>query len=127
MSIEARSLDLTAKFYIVGNNDNTGVSFNPDIGPEVYVSSTGTGSEATIITTTPHGFNSGDQIMVTNSNSIPLINGLSSITVTGTNSFFINDSYIVVAGTQQILYILKMKRNQIGYTTLNSNSLKLFL
>ena len=100
MSIEARSLDLTAKFYIVGNNDNTGVSFNPDIGPEVYVSSTGTGSEATIITTTPHGFNSGDQIMVTNSNSIPLINGLSSITVTGTNSFFINDSYIVVAGTR---------------------------
>lgn len=100
MSIEARSLDLTAKFYIVGNNDNTGVSFNPDIGPEVYVSSTGTGSEATIITTAPHGFNSGDQIMVTNSNSIPSINGLSSITVTGTNSFFINDSYIVVAGTR---------------------------
>jgi hypothetical protein len=100
MSFEARNLDLTSKFYIVGNNDSTGVSFNPDIGPEVYISSTGTGSEPTIITTFAHGLNSGDQIVVTNSDSFPSINGLSTVTVTGTSSFFINGSYIVTAGTQ---------------------------
>lgn len=100
MSLEARSIETTDTFYIVGNNDNTGVSFNPDIGPEITISAIGTGSAPTVTTSAAHYLESGDKIVITNSDSFPSIDGLWTVTVTGTNTFILNDGYVVAGGTQ---------------------------
>jgi len=99
MSLEARSLEDSDKFYIVGNNDATGVSFNPDIGPDSYITATGTGSAPSVTSTLPHGLSTGDQIVITNSDSFPSINGLQQVTVTGANSFTLDHAFITLAGT----------------------------
>jgi len=99
MSLESRSLEATEKFYVVGNNDATGISFNPDIGPETYISSTGTGLTPSVTTSAAHGLTSGDLIVITASNTFPVIDGLQQVTVTGLNTFTLDHAYIATAGT----------------------------
>jgi len=99
MSLESRTLDLSDTFYIIGNNDNTGVSFNPDIGPDYLITSIGTGLNPTVTTNLAHGLQSGDEVVITNTNSFPQINGLRTVTVTGSNTFTINNLYVISGGT----------------------------
>lgn len=96
MLLEARTLSEVNPFYIVGNNDNTGLSFNPDIGPEGTF--TNTLANPTVITTSfTHGLLTGDTVLLTNSNSVPLIDGLHTITYISPTSFSI-DKNVTVAG-----------------------------
>jgi hypothetical protein len=99
MSLEARTLDLANTFYIVGNNDNTGVSFNPDIGPEIFISAIGTGANPVFTTSTPHNLASSEQIVITNTDCTPVLNGLYTVIVTGANTFYIEGTLTTVAGT----------------------------
>lgn len=101
MVLEARDLSDT-EFYVIGNNSNTGSSFFPDISPVVELAvSAGRISVAnpTVITSASHGLSNGDQIVITGSNSTPSIDGLYTITSTGTNTFTIPVN-VTVAGTK---------------------------
>lgn len=101
MLFEARTLSENP-IYILGNNQNTGNSFNPDITPtHTDITSITTGSAATMLVTTTaaHGLTTGDEIVITNSNSSPLIDGKYAVTVVGPTTFRLPLA-ITIAGTQ---------------------------
>lgn len=92
--LQAKSIaDVT--FYVLGSTTNLGKSFNPDIGPDrTDVTSIVPGvSTTTITTTSPHGLATGSQIVLTNTGAAN-VNGLYTITSTGSTTFTIP----VVAG-----------------------------
>lgn len=101
MVLESRELSDTP-FYIISNNSNTGGSFFPNISPVVSLGvSAGRISVAnpTVITSASHGLSNNDQIVITNSNSTPSIDGVYNVTVTGINTFTIPVN-VTVAGTK---------------------------
>lgn len=99
MVLEARSLQLEDKFYVLANTVGTGASFNPDIGPELEISSITTGTSPVITTTTAHGMLTGDEIMIAGTNSTPLVNGLWVVTVLSATTFSITGITVTIAGT----------------------------
>lgn len=66
------------QFFIIANNDNTGISFNPDISPEYKITNIDAGTD--IITIGGgHTLTNGDQIYVTLTDVTPAINGLQTV------------------------------------------------
>lgn len=127
MVLESRDLSDTP-FYIIGNNSNTGGSFFPNISPIVTLgASAGRISIAnpTVVTSASHGLANNDQILITNSNSTPSINGVYTVTVTGVNTFTIPVN-VTVAGTKLSYTVLEdaeisqneEKANRIYYSKL---------
>lgn len=99
MLIEARNLQDQNEFYVVANNDNTGASFNPVISPETQITSIATGVSSSVITTNiAHGMITGDEVIITSTNSQPIVDGLYEITYISATSFSI-PTYVAVAGT----------------------------
>lgn len=99
MLLQARSLQNQNPFYVLGNNENTGLSFNPDIGPEGFITSI-TASNPTVITTSiPHGMLTGDQVVMSATDSVPNADGLWTVTVLSSTTFSI-DLQVDVAGTE---------------------------
>lgn len=98
MLLESRSLIDEDPFYVLGNNDITGLSFNPDIGPEGDITAIGTGNPSIITTATAHGLTTGDEVVLTSTNSTPQVNGLYTITYESDTSFSINKT-VISAGT----------------------------
>jgi len=96
--LEGRALT-DVKFYILGNNSNTGLSFNPDLSPATFISSIATGFPSLITTSTPHGLINLDQVMITDTDSTPSTNGLYTITYVSSTQFTINVN-VTVAGTR---------------------------
>lgn len=93
---EARSLT-SAPFYFLANNDATGASFNPDIGPLLTINSIATGAPtANLITTSAvHGLTDGDEIVLSSTSTTPNVDGLWAITYVSTTSFRINTTITV--------------------------------
>jgi hypothetical protein len=87
MLLEARSLLLENEFYVLGNNDNTGLSFNPDIAPDDTISSIATGNPSLITTSNPHGLQTGDKVVITSTLSSPQIDGLYEVIVVSDTEF----------------------------------------
>lgn len=87
MFFESESLS-DGTFYFLGNNDNTGASFNPDISPDIEGITTTAGNPTTV-TLASHGLTNGDQVVIVNSDSTPIIDGVWSITRVDANSFTI--------------------------------------
>jgi len=98
MYIEARQLN-TPAFYIVGNNSNTGLSFNPDLSPTLTISSISTGNPSTMLvtTSTPHGLRNLDKVIITATNSEASIDGYHQITYVNSTQFRVVE-YITVSG-----------------------------
>lgn len=118
MVVESRSLSSTP-FYIIGNNTNTGASFFPNISPVVELAvSAGriTAANPTVVTSATHGLVTGDQILITGSNSTPSIDGLRTVTVTGASTFTVNVN-VTVAGT-------KLSYTEIDSAEVSSNEEK---
>lgn len=90
MLLESRSLIDEDPFYVIGNNDVTGISFNPDIGPEGDIVDISVGTPSVITTSTPHGLVTGEQVVITSTDSIPQVNGLFTITYVNDTSFSVN-------------------------------------
>lgn len=88
--LQARQLEQTAPFYVLGNNSITGNSFNPEISPVNNIVSISSGLNALVTTASPHGLITGDQVMLANTNSTPSSNGLFVATVSTPTSFYIN-------------------------------------
>lgn len=97
--LEARNLDAESQFFIVSNNDATGASFNPDISPEVQITSITTGSTPVITTDAPHGMQNLDFVVIGSSDSQAPVDGLYEINYISPNSFSIN-KFVSVAGTK---------------------------
>lgn len=101
MLLEARGLT-DSPFYVMGSNSSVGTSFNPNVTPELTLSTAVAGvnitvSDPTVITTsTPHGYVTGTKVLISGTAAkglvtIPAggIDGISEITVTGANTFTI--------------------------------------
>lgn len=98
MLIEARTLDQVSKIYILGNDTNTGLSFNPNIGPSGFINSI-TATDPTVLTTTAaHGLITGDQIVISSTDSIPSMDGLFEVLVLSPTTFSIDVS-VTTSGT----------------------------
>lgn len=97
INVEARSIDDT-NFYIVANSDVVGESFSPDISPTNDITSNSL-ANPTVITSTAHGLSTGDQVVISGSNSTPSIDGVFTVTVLTVNTFSIPVN-VTVAGTQ---------------------------
>lgn len=89
MLLQARSLQNQNPFYILGNNSNTGTSFNPDISPEGFVTSITAGNPTVITTSIAHGMLTGDQVVLAATNSVPNADGLWTVTVISPTTFSI--------------------------------------
>ena len=99
--LEARTLN-DNPFYIVGNDTATGQSFNPDISPDVFISAIATGSPSVITTSAAHGLVNQNQIIITNSNSTPSIDGVWTITYISPTTFSI-PANVTIAGNRGAL------------------------
>ena len=99
MLLEARDLGDEDPFYILGNNDTTGVSFNPDIGPEGYITAISMASTTVITTDVAHGMITGDQVVISSTDSSPVVDGLWTITKISDTTFSIPKD-VDIAGTE---------------------------
>lgn len=99
MVLEARNLEVEDQFFIVANNDNTGASFNPDISPDVQITSITTGANPVITTNAAHGMENLDFVVIGATDSQAPIDGVYQITYISPTSFSI-DKFVSVAGTK---------------------------
>jgi hypothetical protein len=87
INLEAKTLD-PSPFYVLASNSDLGLSFNPDISPvNTNISSISVANPAIITTSSPHGMLSGQEIIITNSNSTPLVDGVHTVTVVSPTTF----------------------------------------
>jgi hypothetical protein len=92
--LQARTLEQSAAFYVLGNSSIIGESFNPDISPtsDSTITSITIGIDpltSVIVTSSPHGMLTGDQVMITGTNDVSDIDGLYTITRIDSTSFSI--------------------------------------
>jgi hypothetical protein len=99
--LEARELSSESNpFYLVGNNDDTGASFSPNIAPELTISNIATGASTSVITTTTaHGLTSGDEVIIGATDSQPIIDGVHTVTVLTSTTFSI-PAFVSIAGSE---------------------------
>lgn len=101
MYIESRALG-NPVFYLLGNDSNTGASFNPDLSPTYSITgASGTVSAAnpSVVTISNHGFTNGQQVVLANSNTSPNVDGVYTITFLTSNTFSIPVS-VTTSGNQ---------------------------
>lgn len=85
---ESRSINGSV-FYMVGNNSTTGLSFSPNLGPDLTITNISAATSAVITTSAPHGLINGDSVVIANSNSTPSIDGVWPITYISPTTFSI--------------------------------------
>lgn len=96
---ESRNLTSQNVVYVIGNNDNTGGSFNPNVSPEFQISDIATGSSTSVITTTTdHGMSTGDTVVLGATDSQPIVDGVYEVTVLSSTTFSI-PTFVSIAGT----------------------------
>lgn len=114
-------------FYVLGSSSGIGTSFNPDISPEnTNITSISVANPTVLTFGSPHGLQNGDTIIISGSNSTPLIDGEHVVTrIDPTHvSLAIN---ITVAGTQAVwslpdettISVNEVNPNRIYYSKLN--------
>ncbi len=95
--LESNSLTDTV-FYPIANNSNTGSSFNPNLSPELNITAISAATQ-TVISAAGHNYINGQEVIITNSNSFPIIDGIYEVfDVVAGVSFKINKE-VLVAGT----------------------------
>jgi hypothetical protein len=98
IELEERNLS-TTPFYLLANDDNTGLSFQPDLSPDELLTSISATDPTVITTATPHGLLNMDKVLIEASNSTPSVDGLWTITYISPTQFSIPVN-VTVAGTQ---------------------------
>jgi hypothetical protein len=95
---EARSIG-EGQFAIIGNDSETGLSFNPDISPQYNIIDIQPASNPTnaseITTDVPHGYLDGENVYITLTDTFPIINGFKTIEVVDVDKFKIRDTDII--------------------------------
>lgn len=120
---EAQDLSV-GSIYFCTNRTNTGNSFSPTLKP-TSVGITNSAANPTVITFASHGLLDGDQILISGSNSVPLIDGIRTIKKINANTFTIPVNVITggTAGAFSKLSALvvsdnEVKANRIYYSKL---------
>jgi hypothetical protein len=104
--LQARTLEQSEPFYILGNSSTIGQSFNPDISPDNTITNVIIGVDplmSTIFTSLPHGMLTGDKVMITGTNTESNIDGLYPITRRDSTSFSIVKADIHAGTTGQLI------------------------
>lgn len=83
--LEAKSIN-TPTFYVLANALGTGASFNPDLSPSV-INISNTAASPTVVTATAHGISNGHSVVITGSNSFPIIDGVYTVSNVTANTF----------------------------------------
>lgn len=78
---------ISDSFYIMGSDSTIGLSFNPDLSPGSVPITNISIANPTVITAMNHGLLNGEKIVISNSNSIPSIDGVYTITHDGISTF----------------------------------------
>lgn len=88
--LESRSLSSIDAFYLLANNSITGTSFNPDISPDTEITSITQDVDKTIITTSSnHNLITGDEVIISSTNSNQPIDGIHIIEKISNTSYSI--------------------------------------
>ncbi len=122
--LESRTLNNTP-FYMLGNSNDVGLSFNPDISPSQDAISISAANPTVITTPSPHGMTNGDSVIISGSDSTPSVDGLWPITFINTTSFSI-PVHVTVAGnfaaiipsSDSVVSQNEVKQNRIYYSKL---------
>lgn len=95
------------KFYVLANNNSTGDSFNPILTPSEDTSGneielSNSSADPTLVTSSSvHGLTTGDSIVINNSNSVPSLSGIHTVTVVSPTTFTI-DVHVITPGTEGV-------------------------
>lgn len=86
--IESQTLG-DEQFYITSNTENVGASFSPNISGEINISSISTGNPSTMLVTTSsaHGLVNQDQVIIGGTDSVPVVDGVYTITYVSPTTF----------------------------------------
>lgn len=95
--LEARTLG-EDKFYISANSDTTAGQFNPNL-PIVHSITAESMANPTVVTSAAHGLTSGNQILISGSNSTPSVDGIRTVTVLDPDTFSVPVT-VTIAGTR---------------------------
>lgn len=100
--LEAKDLSTTTVYVLTNKSTVAGTeigdSFNPVLTPTNLITAISIANPTSIISGASHGLINGDQVMISNSNSTPNIDGVYTVTVTGVNTFTIAVQ-VISAGT----------------------------
>ena len=98
ITLEAKTLT-SDPFYILGSNSRVGISFNPQITPDnTNITTISIGSPTVVSFLAPHGFQNGDSIVISGSNSTPSIDGIYVVSNVLSNSLSVPVN-VTIAGT----------------------------
>lgn len=103
--LEGRSIS-SSKFYLLANNSNTGSSFNPDISPAHTITAI-SAANPSVVTSTSHGLTNLDDILVFNTNSTPVIDGIQTIAYISANTFSVPVN-VTIAGNTGVFTVLTL-------------------
>lgn len=101
--LESRNIK-NSPFYLLANDKTTGSSFSPDLSPDLTISAISVATQAVITTTTPHLLVNGNSVVISDSNSTPIVDGLYPITYISATQFSIPVT-TTVAGTQGVIKV----------------------
>lgn len=95
--LQARTLS-DSKFYIKANSNTISQKFNPDLGSYSAISGISM-ANPTVVTANSHGLVAGDTIVISNSDSTPIIDGIQTVVAPVTSNTFTLNIDVTVAGT----------------------------
>lgn len=125
--LESKNLDDTP-FYLIANNADTGSSFNPDLTGDLTIIDITTGSSPVIQTSIAHGLTNGDNVVITLTDSTPVIEGVFPIYEVTTDTFTIDLNFLItVGGTDGVVISTansafsqnELKPNRVYYSKLS--------
>lgn len=104
MFLEGRGLgDLP--FYLVADSTTTGESFTPDLSPDFAITAAGGITNGTGVVNFNLGvscpYSVGDNVVILDTNSTPLLNGLYTISAVSVNAFSITGGPVIPAATSR--------------------------
>ena len=101
MLFEGRDLSVD-EFYFLASSEIVADNFDPIIAPTLSISSNSAATATVVTTSTNHGLANLDKVLITNSNSIPSIDGVHIVTVLSATTFSIAVN-VTNAGSQGAL------------------------
>lgn len=100
--LEAKDLS-TGTFYTLGQDSLVGASFSPDISPSIGISTISAANPTVVTTSSNHGLETGDIVVISNSNSVPLVDGAYEITYISSTQFSINVNVTTSGSTGNLI------------------------
>ena len=125
MVLEARDLQIESEFFMLANNKNTGLAFNPAIVPLTSITSISAATNAVITTLDNHGLSNRDFVSIGGTNSTPNVNGVYEITYLSPNSFSIpinttisGNAGSIISTVNSVTSSNEVKPNRVYYSKL---------